>query len=366
MRICCFCEIWGTGGIESFLLNVLENMDRTGLEIDIIVEKKTSELYMSRVEAMGLGFWILSGSTRKVAKNLALFKEIINKHKYDIIHLNIFQAVSMIFAHAAKRAGVPVRIAHAHGSGLRPSITHHLKILLHIISKTMLSRGITDFWACSGKAADFMFPKGVNYKWIPNGINIGQFNFKPEIREKVRLELGLKECFVIGNVGRLNSEKNQGFLLDILACLREKCPEATLLLVGEGEEKDHLEEKAMKLGLSDKVIFFGTSENVPHLLWAMDVFVLPSFAEGFGIVAVEAQAAGLPVLCSTGVPREAGPTGLAQFLSLNAGAEFWAEYILKSRGTARMETSETLKRFGYEIKATVEIIRALYKTGESA
>lgn len=364
MKICCFCEIWGTGGIESFLLNMLEHMDRSGLEIDIVAEKKTSDLYMPRVGAMGLGFKVLSGSTRKLRKNLAAFQVLLQERKYDVVHLNIYQALSLLYARYAKRAGVPVRIAHAHGSGLRPSITRQLKLFLHRVSKNMLSKYITEFWACSGKAASFVFPKGINYRFIPNGINTDRFIFNLVIREKIRLKLGLENCYVIGNIGRLSSEKNQSFLLDILMCLHEKCPEAVLMLVGEGEERFCLKEKAKKLSLSDKVLFHGLSENVPHLLWAMDVLVIPSFVEGFGIVAIEAQAAGLPVLCSTGMPREAGPTELAKFLSLDAGAEIWAEHILASRGTARMETAEILKRSGYDIVSVAKTIRSLFIMGE--
>lgn len=370
MKICCFCEIWGTGGIESFLLTMLEHMDKSDLEIDIVVEKKISDLYLSRVEAMGLGFKILSGSTRKVIKNLETFQALLQERKYDAVYLNIYQALSMLYARAAKLAGVTVRIAHAHGSGLRPGITRQLKLLLHRVSKNVLSRNITQFWACSGKAADFMFPKGTNYRFIPDGIIIDRFIFNSAIREKMRLELGLQNCYVMGSVGRLSSEKNQTFLLDILRFLRKKCPEAVLLLVGEGRERARLEERAKKLGLSDKVIFYGASENVPHLLWTMDVLVISSFVEGFGIVAIEAQAAGLPVLCSSGVPPEAGPTELVSFLSLDAGAEVWADHVLASQGKPRQgksrnETAEILNRAGFDIVSTASIIRSLFTMGES-
>lgn len=365
LRICFFCEIWGTGGIETFLLNMLEHMDRSDLEIDIVVEKMASDLYLSRVKDLGLRFEVLSGSTRKVLKNLSAFKTLLQERNYDIVHLNIFQALSMLYARVAKLAGVKVRIAHAHGSGLRPSTTRHFKLFLHWISKNVLSRHITQFWACSGNAADFMFPKGRKYRFIPNGIVIDRFVFNSAMREKMRLEMGLQNCYVIGNIGRLSTEKNQTFLLDILICLKKKCPEAVLLLVGEGEERAGLEERAMNLDLSEKVLFYGASENVQNLLWAMDVLVIPSFAEGLGIVAIEGQAAGLPVLCSTGVPPEAGPTDLVNFLSLEAGAEVWSDQILASQGKLRIETADILKRAGFDIVSTASTIHSLFTMGES-
>ncbi|MGI6747111.1 MAG: glycosyltransferase [Anaerovoracaceae bacterium] len=363
MKICCFCEIWGTGGIESFILNMLENIDRSDLKVDIVVEKKISDLYMPRVEAMGLGFWVLSGSTRRIKKNLVLFKELLKRQKYDIVHLNIFQAVSMLYANVAMHAGVPVRIAHAHGSGLRPSFTRNIKLLLHWVSKNTLDKSITMFLACSHKAANFMFPKERDYLLIPNGINIERFGFNPAVRDKIRMKLGIENNFVIGNIGRLSPEKNQSFLLDIMVYLRNKCPETVLLLIGEGDDRNLLEEKAAKLGLLNNVIFYGTTENVQELLWAMDVFVLPSYVEGFGIAAIEAQAASLPVFCSTGVPLDAGITELTEFLPLNAGAEFWADHLLTRMETERTENSEIDNLSEYDIKNTAKKIKALYIAG---
>ena len=99
---------------------------------------------------------------------------------------------------------------------------------------------------------------------------------------------------MVGHVGHFSYQKNHDFLLSVFAEIVQREPKARLLLVGEGGEQAIDREQAQKLNVSDKVIFYGTTENVPPLLWAMDTFVFPSRFEGCGNALLEAQAAGLP------------------------------------------------------------------------
>ena len=75
------------------------------------------------------------------------------------------------------------------------------------------------------------------------------------------------------------------------------------------------------LHITNRVVFYGTVSNVEDILCAGDVFVFPSIFEGFGIAALEAQAAGLPVICSEHIPKEAFLTEHIQAVPLNEGAE---------------------------------------------
>ena len=114
------------------------------------------------------------------------------------------------------------------------------------------------------------------FRFVPNGIETEKFRFDPKVRESVRKGLGLDGQFVVGNVGRLCYQKNQEFLLDIFAELKKQEPNSKLLFVGEGELEGVLKQKARQLGVEDSVIFYGISQRIEQLFWAMDVFVFPS------------------------------------------------------------------------------------------
>jgi len=359
-RICIYTDKWGSGGIESFILNMLEHMEREDLEIDIVAAKLESELYMQRVEALGIGFYLLSGSIRKLRKNRAMLKNLFEEREYTAIHLNIYQALPLIYLKDAQKAGIPIRIAHSHNTGLRRSTGQYAKLFIHYAVRRFFTHYATKCLSCSRRAAEFMFKKGTDYAIIANGIETGRFAFSTAGREAERSGLGLDGRFVIGNIGRLCSQKNQSFLLDVLAELKKRCPQSTLLLVGEGEDLEMLKKRAKKRELLDSVIFYGVTDNIPPLYWAMDVFLLPSLFEGLGIVAIEAQAAGLPVICSENVPPEAGPTTLAEFIPLKEGPEKWAESALACKERQRQNVIPALLEAGYDIKKGAKELRNLY------
>lgn len=362
--MCCFCEKWESGGIESFLHNVIRQMDLSRLEIDIVAAQMCESVFTADLKEKGVHFYELSGSQRKLGQNHKMFKQLLKERQYDVVHLHIFQGLSLYYAYLAKKAGVPVRIAHSHNTALRQSRTRWLKMLIHNSAKCFLAKNATDFWACSRPAAEFMFPQSVlekkKYEFIPNGIDIGRFRFDNELRAKIRKDLDIENKFVIGNVGRLCYQKNQEFLLEVFAKFQSARPDSVLLLVGEGELKADLRQKAEKLSIADKVIFYGVTDKVEQLLWAMDVFVFPSRFEGLGIAVVEAQATGLSVVCSDNVPNEAVVTDLVQKIKLSAGMDSWTEEILHSQNYAdRLEANTQVQKSGF---AVGDVSRRVEKT----
>lgn len=331
-RVCCLLERWESGGIESFLYNVLMRIDLNQLQVDIVASSLGKSVFTQPLQELGIHFFELSGSQQKVLENHRRFRALLRDRRYDVLHLNAFQGLSLVYLQIAKQAGVPIRIAHSHNTALRKSMTRPLKTVVHTWAKEHHTQDATDLWACSQDAAGFLFSlqeiRKRGYQFIPNGIDTERFRFDPTVRETVREELNLDEMFVVGNVGRLCYQKNQAFLLDVFAEVLKQHPDSRLLLIGEGEDKPMLVQKAKQLDITDKVMFYGTTDHVERLLWAMDVFAFPSRFEGFGIAAIEAQAAGLPVICSEYVPPEAEVSSLIQSISLSAGVERWAEVLL--------------------------------------
>ena len=364
-RICCFCETWESGGIESVLTNLLLHMDRSELEIDIVAVCLKESIFTERLQAAGIRFYELSGSLYFLLKNYSMFKELAKERHYDVFHLNAFQSLSFFYLLLAKQCGIPKRIAHSHNTALRKSKGQFLKLWIHKLSRFFLTGYATDLWACSGEAARFLFSsrelKRQGYSFIPNGIDVERFRFNPEVREQVRKELGCEGKLVIGNVGRLCYQKNQEFLLDIFAEVYAREPNSVLLLVGDGEDRRMLEEKANYLGIQNAVIFYGTCQKVERLYWAMDVFVFPSRFEGLGMAAVEAQAAGLPVVCSEAIPQEARRSEMFCQVDLKNGSGGWADEIQRLlSGTISKEAPDI---GAFSIQQVTGMIEAAYKNG---
>ena len=364
-RICIFCETWESGGIESFLCNTLLHMDRTGLEIDLVCAVLRPSVFTAPLEAAGVGFTELSGSLRDLRTNRRRFRRLLAERSYDAVHLNVYQGLSLYYARLAREAGVPVRIVHSHNAALRKSLLKPAKLLLHGAGRRLFCGEATDLWACSGDAARFMFPRGAlvrrGWRFIPNGIDAERFRFRPDERDRVRRELGLEGRFVVGSVGRLCYQKNQELLLDAVAgACRE---DILLLLVGEGKDRAALEARAAGLGISGKVTFYGLSRRVEELYQAMDAFAFPSRFEGLGIAAVEAQAAGLPVLCSDRVPREACVCETVRRLPLKA--PLWSEALARlSPAPDRDGGYDAVCRAGFRIRDTARLLREAYMGSE--
>ena len=328
-RICVFCETWASGGIESFLTGVLLRQDPGELEIDLVTAEKGESVYTAPLESHGIRFFPLSGSPWKLLRNWAGFRRLLAERGYDAVYVNAFQALSFRYGLLARRAGVPVRILHGHGTDIRPQPLRPLKLLIHGIARGLYGGAGTENLACSREAAAFLFPprlcrRGL-VRILPNGIDIDRFRFRPEERQRMRGSLGLDGCFVLGSLGRLSSEKNQMFLLEVLRDLLPRRPEARLLLVGEGKLREALEQRAGELEVRDRVLFTGVTDKPQAYYWAMDAFLFPSLSEGLGIAAVEAQCAGLPLLCSEHIPDQALITPLARRVPLTGGAEAWAK-----------------------------------------
>ncbi len=357
-KICCFCQRWASGGIEAFLYNCLARMDLTQLEVDIVAARLERNGLSARLEELGVQFYQLSGNLHDTARNHRLFRKLLRQRQYDVVHFNLYQGLSLYYCRIARQEGVPVRIAHSHNENLRQSPGRWLKLLLHRLGRRCFTADATALWACSKGAAGFLFGEKKDFSLIPNGIDTARFRFNAEERQTLRREMGLENCFVLGHVGRLCSQKNQRFLLDVLARLVPLRPNSRLLLIGNGEDREALERHAQKLGVENRVIFYGRSNQVERLLWVMDVFALPSLFEGLAVAAVEAQAAGLPVLCAKGLSQEVKLTGKLKFLPLDADA--WAAEILTMGAENREKDAETVRKAGFEAQAVACQIQAAY------
>ena len=343
------------GGTQALLMNLYRNIDRNKVQFDFLVEYPNKQFYDDEILAMGGRIYY---TNIRNDKNLLKFKhklkEIICDNHYKIIHVHTY-SIGYFVLKCAKKYGIPVRIAHSHNNQTVRDKNFWIKKIL----QRVYTIHATDLFACSTEAGKYLF-RNKEFKVLNNAIDISKFKYDKEIRESVRKKLNLEDCFVIGNVGRLHDQKNQMFLIEIFNDLLQVKPNAELLIIGNGPLENQLKEKCKELKIDDKVMFLKNRSDVADLYQAMDVFVLPSLFEGLGIVAIEAQAAGLPVVCSTGVAKEAEVTSNITKINLNDSKERWINAIVTAKINEDEDIYQSIKKDGYDIEENSKIMENFY------
>ena len=349
-------------GIETFLMNYYREMDRSQIQFDFLANKPTPGEYDEEIRAMGGRVFVSPGL------NPLHFPQY-ERYMADLLHSN--PDIKIVHSHngamgyyavkSAKDAGLPIRIAHAHNT----QIIRDSKYPLKLLCIKLLPGAATDWWGCGRDAGIYYFGKK---RWaekgviMHNAIDPARFAFSEETRARMRRELQLDGKFAVGHVGRFNLQKNHKRLLDIFAALLREKPNAVLLLAGEGELEEPTRQKALALGVADKVRFLGVRSDIPQLCMAMDVFVLPSLFEGLPVVGVEAQASGLPCVFSEETTDEVVILPQSSRLPLRESDEAWANRIAACDGavTDRAAAIEPVRAAGYDINAETAKITAKY------
>lgn len=333
------------GGIETWLLQVLRKIDRAKYQFDFALLQDAPGRYASEVIDLGSRIHVLSTSRRPI-RLLTRLARVLDEHPYDVVHSHLYHASAFILWRA-KSAAIPIRISHSHSTATGdygdPS---PLRRAYMAISRRLLKRCSTLHLAASPEAAEALH--GPNWQDLPNlhisecGIDFAPFSATYDA-SALRREFAIPpDSLVVGSVGRLVRQKNHAFLLEVFARFRRRHPNSCLLLVGDGPLRSELISRAEALGISANVRIVGLRNDVPAILTTvMDAFVFPSFREGLGLAAVEAQAAGLPCILSNGVPPSAVIVRENVVrLDLSLGPEMWAqelqERLAKLRATKEL------------------------------
>ena len=167
------------------------------------------------------------------------------------------------------------------------------------------------------------------------------------------------DTIVIGHVGRFCNQKNHKFLIDIFNNYL-KTNNGYLMLVGEGELREEIEEYVDSLGIKNHIIFAGTTSEVYKYYSAFDLFVLPSLHEGLPVVAIEAQATGLPVIMADTITQEAKITTNVSYLPLS-DMDLWVSGINQYKNIERKDTKEEITASGFDIKASASNLIKFYQ-----
>lgn len=362
IRILHIVNALNRNGTETFIMNIFRHIDTSKYKFDFLVATNEKNGFYN--EIIDLGGKIFTLPSRREGfvnyhRNLNSFFKSYS-HEYDVIHVHNMSLTTLAPLYYAKKYGIKKRIFHIHASNCQGI---HNKIL-HYLNKFRLSNLANYCLSCSRPASKWGFSYTPSFEKsivIPNGIDLDKFAFNSENRLKVRTELNLTDKFVLIHVGSFNKIKNHNFLLNIFNILYKKNRNLKLICIGDGQLLEKTKEKSNLLGLNDGILFLGKREDIPELLSAADIMIMPSLHEGLGISLIEAQASGMPVIASKGVPKEAITNKDSKQLSLKSGPKFWADVINKYINNER--TSVKDKNINnYSISKTVSLISNIYSS----
>lgn len=315
-------------GAQTFLMELYRNIDKEKVQFDFVVSPEEKSGFYQDVLKLGGRIFVCP---RYKIYNHLFFKNWwrdfwSDRHdSYDIFHVHVSATASIAMAEA-ERYGVK-RVLHSHSNSNGTGLLAKLK---DYMQKNVCKHSDYMF-ACSDEAGKYLFGNDVlrknNYETLPNAVNIDRFVFSEPDRKQVRSALEIEDKFVVGLVGRFHPLKNHSFALDLLPELKKNCPNVVLLFVGDGKERTTIENKIKDLKVADSVILVGNKQNTEAYYSAMDLFLLPSKYEGFGIVALEAQISGLTCIVSRTVPPSVNVSGKVVFVDLKQ--ELWIEEIEK-------------------------------------
>jgi len=348
------------GGAETMVMNLYRNIDREKVQFDFVIHTTAHCDFTD--EILSLGGKIYS-CPRYIGKNhfqyCRWWKEFLkNREEYRIIHGHV-RSTAALYLMVAKKLG-RVTIAHSHstsnGKGMSALVKDCMQLPIRYIADYM--------FACSKDAGEWLFGKRVidsnKYRTIKNAIDIEKFSFDNVIREDYRRKLGLEEKnLVYGHIGRFHEAKNYPFLLEVFEKIYSRNRNARLILVGDGDLRDEIENQIEKLKLTEAVILLGFRKDTAQLMQAMDVFLFPSKWEGLPVTVVEAQATGLPCFISRNITKEVVVSELVNVLSIGVGSDVWVE-IIESSSLQRKNVIEEIVSAGFEITTSCGQLQEFY------
>lgn len=352
------------GGISSVMLNYYQHMDRDSIHFDIALTTDALGKNGERFEQLGAAIYRLPLKSQGLRAFDQALSKLLSEGLYDAVHVHENET-SYVALKIAKRLGIPCRIAHAHTTSPYLSIRGEIRRLSGCLLNCHYATRVI---GCGKIAGERIFGRG-NMKHrkamiLPNAVDIDKFAFQPVIREDVRKTLGVPERFVIGMVGRLATEKNYLFALDIMAKIHTEMPTAMLLIAGNGPEEEVILQKIQSTGMQEYVRLLGRREDVDQLYMAFDLFLLPSLFEGFPVAAVEAAASGLPTLLADTITNELAMDEAIHYLPLDE-VDRWVKTVQSYYSAApRVERTMEMRRRGLDICNNTRLLESIYLSKE--
>jgi len=360
--------VMNMGGAETMIMNIYRNIDKSKVQFDFLCMSDSKGDYEEEIKSMGGKIYKIKppSQTGYIGHIKAIIDICKNKGPYEAIHIpTMFH--SGIVCLAAYIAKVPKRIVHSHSTSdakktLKRNIYNFVcRCLINIFSSTKI--------ACGEAAGKFLFGekavKKNKVKILKNGISVNDYSSVNSYKQDMlRKEFGFEDDeLIIGHVGRFSNVKNHAFFIELAKKMKEKRIKFKILLVGDGELKEKIEQQIYSNNLERYFLLTGKRNDIPLIMNIIDVFVMPSLYEGFPMVIIEALAANKKCVVSDTISKEVEiEKNSVSFLDINGEMELWVSEIIKKSNESvnKEDRIKILKDNGFSIDNTVEELEEIY------
>lgn len=379
---------FGIGGAETWLISLLryfkENAAALGCQVqtDVFLTHGIRDRLDDEAEALGARLIYARYSRKTLPSFISTWRRTLASENYAAIHDHQEFASGWHFLFGTGHLP-PVRIAHLHnpmshqesygtGPGRRASIRlgNHMiaRYATHLLSTSrqlITEQGFDDL-----HAARHLKKMAVHCGFDSSRFMLNSTEMHSQLRAQFELSPDAKVLLFVGrldsNMDESCNQKNPAFCLEVARVCAHRDPLFTCLLAGGGESmRERLQERVHTWGLAKRILLLGPRQDVPQLMVGADLLLFPSFAEGLGMVAVEAQAAGLRVIASDGVPEECRVVeDLVDFLPLSAGVEHWASKVMQKLNQPkpdRIQANLKVAASPFSIENSAKLLTAIYR-----
>ena len=337
-------------GVMSVIMNYYRHIDRDKVQFDFLHFIACEDSYMDEIRELGGKIYCIDkpGSSFQSIKQLNSFFRL-HAGEYTWLH-NHEVYLTFLLRPIAKRYGLEKFIVHCHATKYSDKTLNAVRNRILCLPIRLMK---VERFACSEAAGKFLYGekmlKAGKVFIMHNAIDCEKFRFRPEVRERLRKEMGLDGKFVIGHVGRFERQKNHEFLIEVFAECKKEIDSCILLLIGEGSLRSKIEKKVVEKGLKNSIIFLTKRNDMEYLYQVMDLFVLPSLYEGLPVSCLEAQVNGLECIVSRTVTDELKKQTIGSVITmLPLEKKVWKQNILSCK-IRQTSISQHINNDNYDI-----------------
>lgn len=354
-RLLCIVSAMNAGGAETFLMKIYRHLDKSQYQLDFCVNVNEQSFYDDEIKKLGGRIYYIPAKSNNFRAYSTGLENLIKENQYENVLRITSNAFGFLDCRIAKKAGAKKCIVRSSNSADAEGFYARL---FHYMGRLLYSKYVDVRLAPSDLAAQYTFGKeayhGGKVHILRNGLDLDMYTFDESERIRERRSLGIKpDEILVGHIGRFMKQKNHSFLINVFSELHKQIPSSKMVLIGNGTLMDGIKKMVEKKSLEKDVIFAGVRGDVPNLMSALDVLLLPSFYEGMPNVVIEAQANGLPCIISDTITREADVTNLVKYNSIN-NTEIWVSDIISMSKTKRIDTKSVMKKSGYDINSVLQ------------